>query len=432
MSDLAFRYKILWIAVFYFTQGFPFGIVKGVLPVYFRLGGVSLTDIGLMSLLGLPWTFKFLWAPLVDRYGERRQWTTGCLLVMAAIMALMPTLPVAEPSILLWGLLLIFTMASATQDVAIDAHTIGLVGPGEEGDANGMRATAYRLALIASGGGLVIFAGTGQWKQAFVLGAVILAGLAILVWRSPRPRLVPTEERCFIAPMKRWLMQPGALGLFAFVLLYKLGDAAMGEMVKPFWLDRGFGPAEIGLVSTSLGIAATIAGALLGGRLTDRWGIFHAVWILGLTQALSNLGYAAVAWLALPAPTAVIESWSPAALAAVVGDPARLAIYGASLVESFTGGLGVAAFLALLMRVCDKEHAATQYALLTALFALSRDLAGAASGWATETLGYAVYFGLTFLLAFPAYALLPAVRARLRHIEAARGTAGEAEVAAAG
>jgi len=162
----------------------------------------------------------------------------------------------------------------------------------------------------------------------------------------------------------------------------------MGRMIKPFWVDSGLSVEEIGFVSTTLGVGATIVGGLAGGILTTRWGIFRALWMLGLLQAVSNLGYAAAAAYSF----------------------GHLGIYAASLCESFTGGLGTAAFLAFLMHVCDKRHAATEYALLSALFALARTGAGTLSGWGVEQLGYANYFALTFLLAFPAFALLPWVK----------------------
>src|SRR5262249_11246638 len=162
------------------------------------------------------------------------------------------------------------------------------------------------------------------------------------------------------------------------------------------WIDRGLTVAEIGLVSTSLGVLATIAGALVGGRLTDRWGIFRALLVLGFVQALSNLGYAAIAWLNPPLPTEPVATLADALRA--VAEPGRGLIYAASMLESFAGGLGSAAFLAFLMHVCEKEHAAVQYAALSAVFALSRDVAGAISGWATTRLGYAPYFVLTFIL----------------------------------
>jgi PAT family beta-lactamase induction signal transducer AmpG len=185
-----------------------------------------------------------------------------------------------------------------------------------------------------------------------------------------------------------WLLRPGAPLVFLFVLTYKLGDSAMGPMVKPFWVDRGLSVEEIGLISTTLGVVASIAGALAGGVLTSRWGIVTALWRLGLLQAFSNLGYAAVAGFGLGRPS----------------------IYAASLVESFTGGLGTAAFLAFLMRICDKQRAATEYALLSAIFGLTRIIAGGLSGVGTTWFGYAIYFSITFVLAFPALALLPWIR----------------------
>ncbi len=212
--------------------------------------------------------------------------------------------------------------------------------------------------------------------------------------------------------MHRWATRPGAWAVVVFILIYKLGDAAMAPMVKPFWVDRGLAVAEIGLVGTTLGVAATIAGALVGGRLTDRWGILYGLLILGLIQGLSNLGYAVVAYADLPLPAAEVSSLTTAG--AALFEPGRIAIYAASLIESFTGGLGTAAFLAFLMHICEKRHAAVQYALLSAIFAFSRDVAGAASGWATTRLGYDAYFLMTFGLALPGLLLLPLIRSWLR------------------
>jgi MFS transporter, PAT family, beta-lactamase induction signal transducer AmpG len=409
---MTLRRKLGWVAALYFAEGMPFGVVKDVLPVYFRVHGVSLEEIGLLSLLGMPWTLKVFWSPLVDRYGERRHWICACLCALALLAACIPSFDAGAPSLALWAVLFGFTIASATQDVAIDAFTIGLVDSGEEGDANGVRVSAYRVALIASGGGIVILGSWLGWGMAYRSAALVLLVLAALAWNAPGVRVAPLARRSFSEPMRRWLLRPGAVAVFAFVLIYKLGDAAMAPMVKPFWLDRGLSAAEVGLVSTSFGVAATILGALVGGRLTSRWGIFHALWILGLAQALSNLGYAAVAWANPPPPHGIVASFAD--LFAALGEPARAMIYGASLLESFTGGLGTAAFLSFLMNICDKEHAAVQYALLSAVFAMSRDLAGAASGWATTRLGYGDYFLLSFALALPAYALLPAIRGWIR------------------
>jgi PAT family beta-lactamase induction signal transducer AmpG len=177
-----------------------------------------------------------------------------------------------------------------------------------------------------------------------------------------------------------------------FVLTFKLGDMALGPMVRPFWVDRAFTPLQIGAVPGTIGVVSTILGALLGGRLTKTWGLFRALWILGIAQAASNLVYAVAA--------AVPRS--------------ELLMYSASIVESFCGGLGTAPFLAFLMSVCDKTQAATQYALLSALFGLTRALSGAFSGWAAQNFGYATYFTATFFLAWPAFLLLPWVKQWIR------------------
>jgi len=383
------RRKLTWVAVLYLAEGFPFGLVIDNLPVYFRAHGVSLTEIGMLSILGLPWTLKVFWSPVVDRFGERRHWITGALLVMTLATAAIPLADPEAPGAFLWTVLLVLTIASATQDVAIDAYTIGLLAPGEEGVANGVRVSAYRAALILSGGALVILAGRLGWAPVFWIAAAMLAALAAAAWRAPHVPHVRQPTAAWLRAMGAWLARPGAPFVLGFVLIYKLGDASMGPMVKPFWLDSGLSVEEIGAVSTTVGVGASVAGALAGGVFTSRYGIFRGLWMLGAAQALSNLGYAG---------------------AAALGG-GRAAIYSASVVESFTGGLGTAAFLAFLMHVCERDQAATQYALLSALFGLTRSLAGAVSGAGATSLGYAPYFTLTFFLAFPAYALLPWVRA---------------------
>jgi MFS transporter, PAT family, beta-lactamase induction signal transducer AmpG len=385
---VSLRRKLAWVAVLYLAEGFPFGLMADNLPVYLRAQGASLVAIGFLQALGLPWTLKVLWAPAVDRFGERRQWISVALVVMAVATAMIPLADASTPGLFLWAVLLVLTIGSATQDVAIDAYTIGLLAPGEEGVANGVRVSAYRVALIVSGGALVILAEPLGWTPIFWIAALTLAVLAAVTWRAPRVARVRQPAAEWARTLGAWLRRPGAPFVLAFVLLYKLGDTSMGPMVKPFWVDSGLSTTEIGLVSTTLGIGASIAGALAGGVFTSRFGIFRGLWMLGALQALSNLGYAG---------------------AAAAGGP-RLAIYAASLVESFTGGLGTAAFLAFLMHVCEREQAATQYALLSALFGLTRSLAGAVSGVGAETLGYAPFFTLTFVLAFPSFALLPWVR----------------------
>jgi PAT family beta-lactamase induction signal transducer AmpG len=386
------RKVLFWIAVLYFAEGLPFGIAYDVWPVFFRVHGVSLREIGLMSLLSLPWTWKLLWAPLVDRYGSRQHWITACLFMLGATTLAIVPQDASQPSLLMWALLLLFTTASATQDIAIDAYAVDVSTPESVGSINGTRVSAARVALFVGGGGFLILADFTGWRLLWVALAVIFFGLAIAAWVSPRVPLDSGARRHAIKPVLSWLLRWEMVPVLLFVLLFKVGDSTLGRMVKPFWVDRGYSLTEIGSISVTLGVVLTILGALAGGWIVNRIGIFRSLLWLGLAQLVSNLGYVLVAAVDLP----------------------RESIYVASVVESFTQGLGTAAFLSFLMNLCDKEHAATQYAILSAMFALTRDVAGAFTGIGVESLGYAVFFALTTALALPALALLPLIRPRIR------------------
>jgi len=391
------RKILFWVAVLYFAEGLPFGIAYDVWPVFFRVHGVSLREIGLMSLLSLPWTWKLLWAPLVDRFGSRQHWITACLFVLGATSLAIVPQDASHPSLLMWGLLLLFTTASATQDIAIDAYAVDVSDPKTVGSINGTRVSAARVAMFVGGGGFLILADTTGWNPLWVVLAVLFFALALVAWMSPRVVLDQSDRRHAIGPVLGWILRWEMIPVLLFILLFKVGDSTLGRMVKPFWVDRGYSLTEIGAISVTLGVILTILGALAGGWIVDRIGIFKSLLWLGLAQLVSNLGYVLVAAVDLP----------------------RQSIYAASIVESFTQGLGTAAFLSFLMNLCDKEHAATQYAILSALFALTRDVAGAFTGIGVESLGYAVFFALTTALALPALALLPLIRPRIREGHAA-------------
>ncbi len=397
------RTKLVWVAFLYFAQGLPFGIFNEVMPVYLRVHEIGLKEIGLFSLLGLPWSIKVLWAPLVDSLGRFQVWIASCLFLMACWLLLLAPLEPTRVTLAFGLLMLAISTTSATQDVAIDGYTIGLLDPHEVGMANGIRVTAYRVSLILGGGGLILLADRYSWTVLFAAVGFLFLALSGGAMATPEVYRNPEARSRLFQGLLAWLKRPAAPAVFLFVLTYKVGDAAMAPMVKPFWVDRGMSLVEIGLVSTTLGVIATILGALLGGWLTSRFGLLWGLWTLGFFQAGSNLLYAGVA-------------------TAGVG---REAIYFASLFESFSAGLGTAAFLAFLMSICEKDHAATQYALLSALFGFTRSIAGGFSGWGSERFGYGTYFGLTFLLALPAFALLPSVARYLRrsdlHAEPRRG-----------
>ena len=471
--------KFFWVGILYFAEGFPLGVFYDVFPVHFRQQGVDLWKIGFMSLLGLSWTIKFIWAPAVDYYRYHRRWIFAMDVLMGVVLLLFGIWLEFGPWV--WVAIGLFTLLSATSDIAIDAYTIEMFDKDELGMANGLRNGFYRVGMLAAGFILVLSDWLG-WTATYIGGALILFSCGAFILLAPAEQnivtrssisagdewrrlirhpqsltgvylvllmllgLVDSRMKIFEAGSLAWplligagvlifwvgrtasanrndedrqqfhaalrqgpmfgamfelLQRPHIIPVVIFILIYKLADTSMGFMVKPFWVDSGFSASEIGLVSVNIGLGLSIAGGIAGGWYTDRVGIFKAVWVLGLLQAMSNLGYA----------FAAVSLEPGAGLAPDAAD--RVVLYGASVVESFTGGLGSAAFLAFLMAIVNKQRSASEYALLSSIFAFSRSVAGWASGFGAEAMGYAPYFLLTFFLAFPAYALLPWVRKML-------------------
>lgn len=399
-DSAASQRKLAVVGLLYFIQGAPAAVLWEVLPVYFRLHGVSLRAIGGLRLLELPYSLKVFWSPLVHRYGDRRVWIFACMAGIGAVLFALPFVDIAALGLIALLLILALTTLSATQDVAIDSYSVGLVNREEEGAANGVRASAYRIALVFAGGGTVFLAGVLPWNALFALAAGVFVLLGFSVLAIPR-LILPRESReHWLKGFLGWAATWRVIPLVLFVLTYKLGEFAIGPMVKPFWVDYGqsIWPVkedlmfQISLFPTTFGIVLSVVGALLGGAFIARWGIFHGVWFLGALQAVSNLGYSLVGWL----------------------DLGRLGLYGASMFESLSGGLGTAAFLAFLMNVCEKEHATVQYAFLSSIFSLTGRLVGGISGLGAEKYGYGNYFAVTFLLSLPAYLFLPWVKRWIR------------------
>lgn len=383
--------KLWWIGLLYFAEGLPFGILIDTLPVYFRLNGLSLKDIGLMSLISLPWSIKFLWAPAVDFIGRRRYWIMAAQAGMAFLTIALMGIDPSKPGVLLFSCMIGLAILSATQDIAIDAYSIEILEQREMGAANGIRVSTYRVALIIAGGLLVAIGGWIGWNITFFLTALFLGSLSCISLLLPSTGYKRSTQnlRAIVTPLFDLLRRPGVLWVAMFILTFKLGDMAMGPMVKPFWVDRGLSTTEIGFITGTFGIVASITGALVGGSFTTKYGIFRGLWVLGIFQTVSNLGYATVA---------------------TYPNTGHLGVYLASIIESFCGGLGTASFLAFLMCICKKEFAATQYAILSAIFGLTRSFSGAASGWMASLFGYDGYFFITFFLAFPAYLMLKPVK----------------------
>jgi len=372
-------------AILYFSEGLPYGIINELFPLYLRSKGVSLAAIGLISTVSLAWTFKVLWSPLVDRVATYRGWISGALAVLTLCLITFALSP-APAGPIFWITLTIMALASATQDIAVDAYTIVITPTRLLGPVNSVRVASYRVAIILCGGGMAALASTIGWPAGFWAAAAITVAIFFFSRFLPdtAERVREAREPLFRG-LLQWIARPNSAILLAVVLLYRLGDAALLPMIKPFWVDLGYSTAEIGTVTTVIGVAFTIVGAFAGGLIISRIGILRGLLILGIVQMLSNAGYASVA------------TWN-------LG---RTALYTASVVENLTSGLGIAAFLAFLMAICERKFAATEFAMLTAVFALTRSLAGSFSGFATESLGYPVYFWVTTAMGIPALFIIP-------------------------
>lgn len=387
------RYAIPVLAcILYFSEGFPFGIATDGVNTYFSFSHIDLATIGLISSVGIIWTLKFFWAPLLDTVGTYRSWIFGSLVVLSVSIAGLGMVPPASKAF--WGVLIVLVFASATHDIAVDALAIRVTPRDLLGVVNSARVGAYRAAMLIAGGSIGFLGDRIGWRATFLAAACVpLVILALIAFTAPPERGHGSGEP-HENPMRalwRWIERPGAITLMAVILLYRMGDNALTPMIRPYWALRGFSATEVGYVTSTLGMICTILGAIAGGAFVTRFGVYRGLVVLGIVQMLSNLAYAGVA----------------------LTDGGRSALYGAAVVETFCGGLGTAAFLSFLMFICDRENAATEYAMLSALFAVGRTIAFAVSGFVARDLGYTRYYALTALLALPALALLPRIRGRL-------------------
>ncbi|MEZ4331441.1 MAG: MFS transporter [Myxococcota bacterium] len=406
-----------------FSSGLPMPLTTTTLAYWLARDGVDLTSIGLFSMLGLPYSLKFLWAPVLDRFplpllgrlGLRRGWMIGLQAgLVAAIAGLGFVDPAATP---LATAIVVFVVAlcSASQDVAVDAYRIEILAPHEQGAGAAMTQAGYRAGMLASGAGALALADYADWRTVYAVlaGLLALAMLAVVFAREPRHEAagagdaageraaraaerVPTAPsrppsgalgRALIAPLQglvRWDRWPLVL---VFALLYKVGDAVAGAMTSPFFVALGFSGVEIATVTKVVGLAASVVGILAGGVLVARTSIRPALVLGGILQAVTNLLYV---WLA-----------------AAGHDVRVLSI--AIVADQFTGGVASAAFVAYFSTLCRGAWSGSQYALLTSLMAAGRTLIAGGSGWLAAKLGWGAFFAGTAAFALPGLLLLAAL-----------------------
>ncbi|WP_334168134.1 muropeptide transporter [Achromobacter mucicolens] len=390
-----------------FASGLPLALTSGTLQAWATVEGVPLQEIGFLTLVGTAYTIKFLWAPLVDRFappllGRRRGWMLVTQVLLAAAILAMGALSPSSALMPLALLAVLVAFLSATQDIAFDAYCTDVLRKEERGAGAAIKVMGYRLAMIVSGGLALIMA--DQWigwgNTYMVMGGLMLLCALATLW-APEPEHVaraPRSLREAVAePLHEFFTRRGALAVLLLIVLYKLGDAFAGALSTTFLIrGAGFTPTEVGTVNKVLGLAATIIGALAGGSLMARWGLYRSLMAFGLLQAVSNLAY----WLIAVSPK---NLWL---MATGVG------------IENLCGGLGTASFVGLLMALCRQRFSATQFALLSALSAVGRTyLAGPLTPPLVNHLGWPGFFLLTVVIAIPGLVLLKILRSTIDTME---------------
>ena len=385
-----------------FTSGLPLYILISLLPAWLRSEHVDLKSIGLFALIQLPFTWKFLWAPLFDRYipplGRRRGWL---LISQLALLCSIPALGLLHPALDLWAIAYLagaVAFFSASQDIVLDAYRRELLLESELGLGNAIHVNAYKIAGLVPGSLSLILADHLPWSSVFIITALfMLPGLAMtmLVQEPLLKQGAPkTLRQAVIEPFHEFISRNGwnsALLVLAFIFSYKLGDSMATALATPFYLDMGYSKTQIGLVAKNAGLWPSVIGGLLGGVWMMRLGINRALWLFGVMQMVAILGFAWLAWGGQHPTPGTAEL---AQLAVVIG------------VEAFGVGLGTAAFVAFIARTTHPLYTATQFALFTSLAAVPRTVANAATGWLVEWLGWTGFFILCFALALPGMLLL--------------------------
>ena len=388
-----FSRRMLVAFVMGFACGLPLLLTISVLQAWMKDEGVDLTVIGMMALVGLPYTLKFLWAPFLDRFslpflGRRRGWMlVAQIALILSIAGLGQSDPVQNPWLLAFAAFLV-TFFSASQDIVVDAYRREDLADEELGLGSSLYVNGYRVGmLLASGGGLIMADHMDFSMVYLILAGCMLPGLiATLLTPEPEtPAGTPkTMREAVVDPLVEYFSRKGALWILTFILLYKIGDTMASAMTTPFYLDIGFSKSEIGAVVKLFGFWATITGGLAGGILMIKLGINRSLWVFGFLQALSTAGFALLANVGYSIPL----------LSSVIA------------FENLSSGMGTAAYAAFMASITNKKFTATQYALLTSLMGIPRVLASAPTGFLAKHVGWETFFIFCTLIAIPGMLLL--------------------------
>jgi PAT family beta-lactamase induction signal transducer AmpG len=399
---------MLAIMVMAAASGYPNQLTESALQAWLKDSHVSNTTIGLMSYVSLPYLLKPIWAPLVDRFplpllGRRRGWILVTQLILAVAIALFA---LQDPAAALFPVALCalaITFFSATQDIAFDAYRTDVSLPAERGPAAAATNLGYRTAAWFASAVALLVADHFGWRLAFLILAGVMTLFCIATWLAPEPaelQQTPHSLAESVAiPLKELLAGPGAAALLVVVLLFKIGDAFAMKLFTPFMLDTGFTKTELAVIVKGLFTGGALFGSVLGGILMVRLGLLRSMLVFGVSQAVTNLLYCALA--------AAGKSY-PLMVAAV-------------LIEHVAGAMGNIALVALIMALCDVRYSAFQYALLSAIALLPRYGLGYPAGWVADHGGWFIYYVVSFVVAMPGLLTVWLARHRIEALDVQRG-----------
>lgn len=397
--------SIAVVAFLGFSSGLPLALTGGTLQAWMTVSGVDLRTIGIFALAGLPYTIKFLWSPLMDRFippflGRRRGWILITqLLLMGSIICMAYSSP--ENAVLVLGTFaLVVAFSSASQDIVIDAYRTDILKEKERGVGAAVSVMGYRIAMLVSGALALILSDHIGWRNTylFMAGLLLIGMIATFFGREPDDTDIAPKslQEAVVGPLREYFSRKSAIFFLVVIVLYKLGDAYAGTLTTAFLIRGvGFSVSEVGTINKGLGFISLIVGAVFGGTLMVRLKLYRALLAFGILQAVSNLSFMVLAWL---------------------GKSYIMLVFTVAF-ENLSGGMGTAAFVALLMAMCNHRYTATQYALLSSLAAIGRIFVSPTSGFLVESIGWAYFFFITFLTALPGLVLLWWVRDDIAQLE---------------
>ncbi|MCK6547792.1 AmpG family muropeptide MFS transporter [Myxococcota bacterium] len=380
-----------------FTGGVPLLLTGSTLQAWLKNSGADLSTLGALSLLGLPYTLKFLWAPLFDQLrlpflGRRRGWLVATQLLCALALAVMSQLGhvgSADRFALIAGAAFFVTLFSASQDIVIDAYRRESMSDDELGLGSSLYVSGYRVAMLVSGAGALALADVVEWTTVYLAMAALMASgviVTLLAYEPPEVKVErPSLRDAVVAPLVDYFKRDGAILFLLFIFFYKVGDQVAANMTMPLYLDLQYTKSEIALIVKGIGFWATILGGVLGGVAMLKLGLMRSLWIFGILQALSTLGFSALS----------LVGRDLQALAVVIG------------FENLTSGMGTAAFTAFMASLTNLRYTATQYALLSSFMGVPRVIVAAPAGAIAAQTGYTSFFVLCAVVALPGLVMIP-------------------------